>query len=80
MHRLRLPSDKAHRSEIHSYSTALLRELHVYGLAINLGNTHDDAWQHRGVGTKLLGAAEELALENGRDRIVCMSGIVRWFQ
>jgi len=73
--RLRLPSEKAHRPEIYPYDAALLRELHVYGLAINLGNTQEDAWQHRGVGSKLLIAAEELAREKGRDRIVCTSGI-----
>ena len=73
--RLRIPSDAAHRPEIHPFNAALLRELHVYGLAVSLGNTQDDAWQHRGVGTKLLSAAEELALEKGRDRIVCTSGI-----
>ena len=73
--RLRIPSDEAHRPEIYPHNAALLRELHVYGLAINLGNTQDDAWQHRGVGTKLLSAAEELAQDKGRDRIVCMSGI-----
>jgi elongator complex protein 3 len=73
--RLRIPSDKGHRPEIQPYNTALLRELHVYGLAVNLGNIQDDAWQHRGIGSKLLSVAEEIALEKGRDRIVCTSGI-----
>jgi elongator complex protein 3 len=73
--RLRIPSENSHRPEIHPYPAALLRELHVYGLAINLGNTQDDAWQHRGIGSNLLSVAEELAREKGRDRIVCTSGI-----
>jgi len=73
--RLRLPSDAAHRPEIKPHKVLLLRELHVYGQSINLGTTQEDAWQHRGVGTQLLVAAEEYAQKFDRKRIVCTSGI-----
>ncbi|MFX0169186.1 MAG: tRNA uridine(34) 5-carboxymethylaminomethyl modification radical SAM/GNAT enzyme Elp3 [Candidatus Hodarchaeota archaeon] len=73
--RLRLPSNDAHRSEINSYDSALIRELHVYGLSVDLGKLQDEAWQHRGVGSKLLSIAENLALEKGRNHMVCTSGI-----
>jgi elongator complex protein 3 len=73
--RLRIPSLNAHRSEIKGYDVALLRELHVYGLSINLGQKSQEAWQHRGVGKRLLTAAEEQALQSGCTRIVCTSGI-----
>ncbi len=73
--RLRIPSDHADRPEIKDFNTALLRELHVYGRSVDLGTIHDDAWQHRGVGSKLLSAAEDLARDKGRERIVCTSGI-----
>lgn len=73
--RLRIPSDDAHRPEIHNEQTALLRELHVYGQSLDLGTTQDDAWQHRGVGGQLLIAAEDFARKFDRKKIVCTSGI-----
>lgn len=73
--RLRLPNDDAHRPEIRFHDAALLRELHVYGRSLDIGKTGEDAWQHRGVGTRLLEVAEEIAKENGRKQIVCTSGI-----
>ncbi len=73
--RLRIPSQMAHRPEIKSKDAALLRELHVYGQSLSLGETQEDAWQHRGVGTQLLAAADELTQKYGRKRIVCTSGV-----
>ena len=73
--RLRIPSDNAHRLEIHGQDAALLRELHVFGLAVELGEKPEGAWQHRGLGEKLLLAAEEHALRLDCRRIVCTSGI-----
>lgn len=58
--RLRIPSEKAHRREINS-RTALVRELHIYGPQIPIGNHSSDSWQHRGWGAKLLRVAEEIA-------------------
>ncbi len=73
--RLRIPSEFAHRPEIKFHNAALLRELHIYGQSVNLGTTKEGAWQHRGVGAQLLGAAEEYAQKYDRQRIVCTSGI-----
>lgn len=73
--RLRIPSNTAHRPEIQGFNAALLRELHVFGLSIDLGDKKSEAWQHRGVGTRLLNAAEEYAIQSGCQRIVCTSGI-----
>ena len=73
--RLRIPSNGAHRPEIKSRDAALLRELHVYGQSVNIGTTKEDAWQHRGVGAKLLIAAEDYAQSYDRKLIVCTSGI-----
>ncbi len=73
--RLRIPSDQAHRAEVKNKNAALLRELHIYGQSIKLGTTHEDAWQHRGLGAQLLVAAEEYAQKYDRKRIVCTSGI-----
>ncbi len=57
--RLRKPSDKAHRPEITSGSF-LIRELRVYGPVVEIGEHDDDAWQHLGLGEKMISAAEEI--------------------
>jgi len=53
-----------------------VRELHTYGPAVELGRRPtDQQWQHRGMGTRLLGRAEELAADRGYDEIHVTSGI-----
>jgi len=58
--RLRKPSQKAHRKEI-THDTAIVRELHVFGKAIEIGSHEKDSFQHLGLGRKLMKAAEEIA-------------------
>ncbi|WP_202318808.1 tRNA uridine(34) 5-carboxymethylaminomethyl modification radical SAM/GNAT enzyme Elp3 [Archaeoglobus neptunius] len=52
---------------------ALVRELHVYGRAIPIGEI-GEGFQHRGFGEKLLREAEEIAKER-YDRIAVISGV-----
>lgn len=52
---------------------ALVRELHVYGTAINIGDFGEV--QHKGYGKQLLEKAEELAKENATEKILVISGI-----
>lgn len=74
--RLRFPSDQAHRPEINEKSCVIIRELRVYGPVVNIGEKNPDAWQHFGLGEKLLSAAEEIGRdEYGVNRIVVNSGI-----
>jgi elongator complex protein 3 len=73
--RLRIPSDEAHRPEIHNQNAALLRELHVFGSVVDLGEKTEEDWQHHGLGNRLLDAAEEYARDWGCKKIVCTSGI-----
>jgi elongator complex protein 3 len=72
--RLRLPYEPATQL---TENSALIRELHVYGQMVPVGSDGDgrEAWQHRGIGAKLLRRAEELAAENGYKQIVVISGI-----
>ena len=73
--RLRMPSFQAHRPEI-NHDTALVRELHVYGPMIPLGEREDDLWQHRGYGEELLKEAERISREEYDKReILITSGI-----
>lgn len=73
--RLRIPSLKAHRPEIDD-KTALIRELHVYGSMMPLGEKDEKAWQHMGYGEKLLSEAQKIASEvYDKDKILVTSGI-----
>lgn len=73
--RLRMPSSHAHRPEI-NYDTALVRELHVYGPMMPLGEREDELWQHQGYGEELLKEAERISREEYDKReIIITSGI-----
>ncbi len=69
--RLRFPSQFL-RKEITKQS-ALLRELHVVGTAIGIGDEGD--MQHKGLGKKLLEKAEEIAKINKKSKMVVISGV-----
>jgi elongator complex protein 3 len=72
--RLRLPSSRAYRPEIDS-STAIIRELHVYGSEVPIGRRYTDAWQHSGFGRELLEEAATQATEHGAHRILVLSAL-----
>jgi elongator complex protein 3 len=74
--RLRFPSRNEQRAEVgEGYSTAIVRELHVYGPEVPLGRKSSTAWQHKGLGRKLLTAAEYAAKEKGASRILVLSAL-----
>ena len=72
--RLRLPSRWAHRPEIDG-STAIVRELHVYGPEVPIGRRYDDAWQHYGFGHRLLSEGEFVARDRGAEKILIISAL-----
>jgi len=73
--RLRIPSNNAHRVEIDD-QTALVRELHVYGSLVPIGEKKSVVGQHVGYGEELLAQAEEIAREKyNREKMVIISGI-----
>ncbi len=69
--RMRFPG-KQLRKEI-SVLSAIIRELHVYGTAIGIGD--DGKVQHRGVGRQLMEEAERIAREHGKDKMLVISGV-----
>ncbi|MBI2208541.1 tRNA uridine(34) 5-carboxymethylaminomethyl modification radical SAM/GNAT enzyme Elp3 [Candidatus Woesearchaeota archaeon] len=71
--RLRFPSQFL-REEI-TKDSALIRELHVYSAAVEIGKQSDESFQHKGIGKKLLSNAEEIAKQNGINKIIILSGI-----
>jgi elongator complex protein 3 len=70
--RLRFPY-APHREELKH--AALVRDLHVYGELVGLGDRKEHSWQHRGYGARLLRKAEEIAGDEGYQKIAVMSGI-----
>ncbi len=72
--RLRMPSQKAYRSEI-TDSTAIVRELHVYGNMIKIGDKNNSIGQHTGFGERLLSRAEEICIDQGKEELLIISGI-----
>jgi elongator complex protein 3 len=55
----------------------VIRELHIYGQAINVGRSdRGDSYQHRGLGTKLLKEAERISKEElGVNKIAVISAV-----
>ncbi|MCF7871547.1 tRNA uridine(34) 5-carboxymethylaminomethyl modification radical SAM/GNAT enzyme Elp3 [Candidatus Woesearchaeota archaeon] len=70
--RLRIPSCSL-RDEFND-KTAIIRELHVYGTAIAIGDEAGNS-QHKGFGKKLMSKAEEIAISNNKNEILVISGI-----
>ncbi|MBU2477391.1 tRNA uridine(34) 5-carboxymethylaminomethyl modification radical SAM/GNAT enzyme Elp3 [Candidatus Micrarchaeota archaeon] len=72
--RLRFPFNPF-RKEITS-KTALIRELHVYSKALPLSKTpEENEFQHSGFGKRLLMKAEEIALNEGFNKMAVISGV-----
>jgi len=72
--RLRIPH-KPHRPEIDG-KTALVREMHIYGGTLGIGEGAKGAeLQHRGFGERLLAEAERVAKEEfGKGKLLVISG------
>ncbi len=62
------------RLRLGSGDTARIRELHIYGPMVPIGRKNE-GWQHRGLGAKLVDAAEEVSREKGYSSIEITSGI-----
>jgi len=71
--RLRFPSQFL-REEI-TKDSALIRELHVYSPAVQIGKKSEESFQHRGIGKNLMAKTEEVAKQHGKNRIVVLAGI-----
>ena len=76
--RLRFPSDggdalRHRRPELED--AALIRELHVYGGEVGVGQESGENHQHSGYGRRLLGKAEELASDADYEKLSIISGI-----
>ncbi len=72
--RLRFPSQQL-RKEI-TANSAVVRELHVYASAVEVGQDAGmQQLQHRGYGKRLLRKAEEIAKKHGKSKMLVLSGV-----
>ena len=60
--RLRKPSVNAHRKEIEQ-DTCIVREIHVYGKSLKIGEKEENEVQHSGLGKNLMREAEKISKE-----------------
>lgn len=70
--RLRIPRT-SWKKEV-GCNAAVVRELHVYGPLVPLGEKPVKEWQHRGFGEDLLREAEKLTLKHGKSTLLVCSG------
>ena len=54
---------------------AVIREVHVYGQAVGLGETHEGRAQHVGLGTRLIEQAADMARSRGYARLAVISAV-----
>jgi elongator complex protein 3 len=71
--RLSLPAAASFVAEIRA--SALIRELHVYGASLSLGERHQERAQHQGFGRRLLDEAARQAAEQGFTDLAVISAI-----
>jgi elongator complex protein 3 len=74
--RVRIPAEKAHRPEIAEQNAAIIRELHVFGQTVPVGDRLAGAFQHKGFGSKLLAEAERISGEEyDRTKMLVISAL-----
>ena len=57
-------------------NTAVIRELHIYGPEVSLGERSPSAAQHKGLGKQLMAAAENIATEEfSAQQVAVLSGV-----
>jgi elongator complex protein 3 len=57
------------------HEAAMIREVHVYGQALTIGEAGSGRAQHAGLGTQLIERAAQIALERGYPRLAVISAV-----
>ena len=71
--RLSLPTVPNFLAELQD--SAMIREIHVYGETVGVGQVDQDKAQHLGLGTKLISQAKEIAIESGFKKLQVISSV-----
>jgi len=74
--RLSLPQPDAPPTSLSDLKTAaIIREVHVYGQSLRMGQEDEGAAQHSGLGTELLEEAAKIARTRGYQRLAVISAV-----
>jgi elongator complex protein 3 len=74
--RLSLPLENAPKTNLGDLEqAAIIREVHVYGQSLEVGEKQDGIAQHAGLGTSLLEAAERIARDHGYRRLAVIASV-----
>ena len=57
------------------HGCGLIREVHVYGNSISVGNQDEFSSQHKGVGQRLVATAEDIVKSHGLGKVAVIAGI-----
>ena len=56
-------------------NAAIIREVHVYGLSLEVGEERQGIAQHSGLGTRLIQEAEQIAKDMGFTRLAVIAAV-----
>jgi elongator complex protein 3 len=73
--RLSLPKDGLQAPIAEVSNQAMIREVHIYGPAVRIGESSDGEAQHIGLGERLIVQAKKMARDEGYQRIAVISAI-----
>jgi elongator complex protein 3 len=73
--RLSLPKDTRKSGISELEGAAIIREVHVYGLSLEIGEERAGIAQHSGLGTRLIQEAEAIAQKAGFKRMAVIAAV-----
>jgi len=74
--RLSLPLPEAPKTDFPELQhAAIIREVHVYGQSLQVGEEQRGAAQHTGLGTQLIAKAKQIATQKGYQRLAVISAV-----
>lgn len=73
--RLSLPGDTRVSGIIDLEGAAIIREVHVYGLSLEVGEERKGIAQHSGLGTRLIEEAETIARQHGFQKLAVIAAV-----
>ena len=73
--RLSLPEDTHFTGLVDLEDAAIIREVHVYGLSLEVGEERSGIAQHSGLGTRLIEEAENIARAKGFRRLAVIAAV-----
>ncbi len=73
--RLSFPEDTTRTGILELENAAIIREVHVYGQSLEVGEEKEGIAQHSGLGTRLIQKAEQLAKEKGFKKCAVIAAV-----